>query len=520
MIAMKKAPNLPLFASALALLGATALHAEEATTTDTSAETTLPFKTASQPQPLFDSAGLLRLPWVQTDDATYSADLTADPATGLFQLTHVEPLADNAESYSDPGFDATLAAQLEAFVGRLVSYYQRPGAIAQVTVDGKTWYGVAGTSRVDSNRPMHHPDRFRVGSISKTFVATTILELVGEGRLSLDNDHLSQWLPEVPNAAQITIRQLLAHTSGIYDYVQCTSIQNGMQTDPLEMYTRQQLLDLATGMPAYNEPGAGYHYSNTNYLILGMIIEQVTGKSLPEALHQYLLAPLRMAHTGMPEDPSIAGAYAHGYVDYNGNHVFDPTDDTTFIDPSIAWASGTVVSNMYDLTNWGRHFAEGDMLTPEVLAQRVQDLNQMYSGYPVYYGLGIIKINDFLGHGGLMQGYQTYIFYDPVRHVGINLSMNRYPLENTSSVSCPGGESSTTSLTIDSSDPATEDGMLLWFALDQLVENYLSPSSESTATNTRGADDERSTMARIAGFRTPDGRNFMDLLTSRPPKRP
>jgi D-alanyl-D-alanine carboxypeptidase len=276
-----------------------------------------------------------------------------------------------------------------------------PGATALVRDGGRTLHLASGSGTVATRRPMRPRDRFRVGSVTKTFVAAVVLQLAGEGSLALE-DAVERWLPGLlPNGAHITIRQLLNHTSGLADY----GIDRGFVTkafhDPLRAWAPRELVAIAAAHNAQFAPGTGWAYSNTDYLVLGLIVEAATGRSLGIELRRRIFAPLRLRATSLPSAPSIAGRHAHGYF-------VRPLEDVTVVSPSIVGAAGALVSNADDLSRFFRSLLGGRLLPPGLIRAMETMVN---ASAEFSYGLGLQKVatgcGALWGHTGGMPGYST-----------------------------------------------------------------------------------------------------------------
>jgi D-alanyl-D-alanine carboxypeptidase len=183
-----------------------------------------------------------------------------------------------------------------------------PGVVGLVRAGERTWQGASGLGDLRANRPARASDRFRIGSVAKLFVATLVLQLVGEGRLRLD-DNLERWLPGlVPWGERITVRQLLNHTSGLYDYSDDLS-------GPPHRFRPRGLVAIATGHKPLFAPGTEFSYSNTNYILAGLLVERVTGRRLADQLEQRILEPLGLDDTELPTTQrAVAGPHVRGYA--------------------------------------------------------------------------------------------------------------------------------------------------------------------------------------------------------------
>lgn len=291
-----------------------------------------------------------------------------------------------------------------------------PGAMALERVGSSTWRAAAGVANLATGEPMSPYDRYRIGSVTKSFVSTVVLQLEAEHRLSLA-DPVEHWLPGVvPNGSNITIRELLNHTSGIPDYITLSFVLQLLH-DPLRHYTPLELVDDALQNPPVFAPGAGWAYSNTDYILLGMIIAAADHVNTPplqslappaETLAR-IVAPLGLLHTSWPvADPDIHGLHTHGYL-INAPAVFNvpPVDDTTVQDPSWGWSAGAIISTLDDVATFHRALFAGHLLP----AQQQQELLDFVPVRPgLDYGLGVFRLQlpcgPALGHDGdALAGY-------------------------------------------------------------------------------------------------------------------
>jgi D-alanyl-D-alanine carboxypeptidase len=253
-------------------------------------------------------------------------------------------------------------------------------------------------------------DRYRVASVTKPLVSTIVLELVAEGRLAL-TDTVERRLPGlVPNGGSITIRQLLNHTSGLYDYGSDLKWQDARLNDPRREWTPRELVAIAVSHPPLFAPGRGWYYSNTNYILAGLIVEAVTGKPLGQELRDRLVTPFALRATTYPTGTAIEGRHAHGYVGRgSGLPIAKGTlvDVTSILSPS-AWGAGQVVSNADDLSRFFQALLRGRVLT----AAQLRAMKTVVPGYA--YGLGIRRASTACGtawgHNGDIPGYRNVVW--------------------------------------------------------------------------------------------------------------
>ena len=220
---------------------------------------------------------------------------------GAVQTRAADHGARHATAATPSAFSLAIQRQLQQALDQTVANPAVPGAIVGIWVPGRgTWVRAAGLADRTTKRPMQVQDYTRIGSITKTFIGTLILQLVGEGKLGLD-DPIQRWAPRVPNAQHITVRELLNMSSGLYNYTedeqwarQAVSPRTGLA---LRQWMPQQLVQVAVAHKPYFPPGKGYHYSNTNFILLGLIVEQVTGQPVRDVLWTRILRPLGLQHT-------------------------------------------------------------------------------------------------------------------------------------------------------------------------------------------------------------------------------
>jgi D-alanyl-D-alanine carboxypeptidase len=274
-----------------------------------------------------------------------------------------------------------------------------PGAVALVRDGNRTIRLASGSGNLNAKTPMRTGDRFRVGSVTKTFVATVVLQLVGEGKLRL-TDTVERWLPGVvPNGGRITLRMLLNHTSGLFDYGGDRKWLAAAYRDPMRDWPPREIVAVATAHKPHFAPGAGWSYSNTNYVVLGLIVEAATKHPLATELRHRILTPLQLHGTSLPTQPRIGGRYAHGYF-------LRPLQDVSDGSPSVVWAAGALVSTADDIATFYRALLGGRLLSPELLREMRTTVTPA-SGFS--YGLGLQKLDGpcgtFWGHSGGSPGY-------------------------------------------------------------------------------------------------------------------
>jgi D-alanyl-D-alanine carboxypeptidase len=286
-----------------------------------------------------------------------------------------------------------------------------PGALAVVRTPLGIRREQAGLARRRPSTAMAATDRFRVASITKTFVATVVLQLVAEGKLGLD-DPVERWLPGlVPNGRAITIRELLDHTSGLFNYFDDKAFVQAVVAQPGRIWPPRKLVAIATSHPPLFPPGRDWSYSNTNYILLGLVVEAAVGTPLDQQLQGRFFDPLGLTATSLPTGARIDGAHAHGYVGFATLPRLRSLVDTSLVSPSLAWAAGAIVSTGDDVTSFYAALLGGRLLPPDLLAA-------METPAPgVHYGLGLLEADTpcgpAYGHEGDLLGYRSFVYARP-----------------------------------------------------------------------------------------------------------
>jgi D-alanyl-D-alanine carboxypeptidase len=283
-----------------------------------------------------------------------------------------------------------------------------PGVVLTVRDGERSWRAEAGVADLDTGAPLPRNGRFRIASLTKQLVATVVLQLWNQGRLAPE-DTLGELLPGlVPGAEGVRVEQLLHNTSGLADYVAAPEF-----ADPAEYvwnrYTPEELVGLADEL-GHGTPG-GWGYSNTNFILLGMIIERVTGDDLADQLRNRVFRPAGMHATELPRHPFVRGPHASGHYRIGAG----PRVELTELNPSFAWAAYGAVSTAEDLHRFQSALAGGRLL-PAALAERMRT-DAVETGNPAWprYGLGAEEMYTtcgvrLWGHTGAIPGYSTLAF--------------------------------------------------------------------------------------------------------------
>lgn len=317
-----------------------------------------------------------------------------------------------------PSFPPGVAAETQAAMDEFTAEGLPPGMIAWIDAPPYRFEGASGLANLAAGQPMPTDGAFRIGSLTKMFTAALVMQLAEDGVLTLD-DPLSLWLPEVseqlPHGDQITLRHLLAHTSGVFNIVEheayFADIFAAVEVDEatgsaalpcVERDPNDTLARYVYGKDALFEPGSGWAYSNTNYALLGMVIEAATAMPLAEAYRARIYEPLGMASTFLDcyEDPLTD--VVHGYSFFGET----PTD-VTELHESVGWAAGGLVSSAPDLRTFGRGLFGGSLFDDPTSVAAMMPA----PGSP--YGLGIARQGEDMGHAGWIAGFRSVLTYVP-----------------------------------------------------------------------------------------------------------
>ncbi|MDF3147281.1 MULTISPECIES: serine hydrolase domain-containing protein [unclassified Streptomyces] len=308
------------------------------------------------------------------------------------------------------GHDATSKA-IQAAVDAGV-----PGVTATARDGHDAWSATAGVGNLKTGKPRSADDRFRVGSITKTFVATVLLQLEAEGRLSLD-DTVEKWLPgrvrgNGHDGNRITLRQLLNHTSGIYNYTadeefgRTYFLKDGFFEHRYDTKKPGELVALAMTHKPDFEPGTSWNYSNTNFVLAGMVIEKATGRPYGDAIRERIVKPLHLTATSVPGTRVTVPQPSSRAYSKLAETATGPSYDVTKLNPSLAYAAGEMISNSTDLNRFYSALLRGKLLPREQLAEMTTTVPlDEGSGY----GLGLMKAElscgvTVWGHGGGIHG--------------------------------------------------------------------------------------------------------------------
>ncbi|MGW3493857.1 serine hydrolase domain-containing protein [Streptomyces sp. NPDC001020] len=323
------------------------------------------------------------------------------------------------------GLTPAVTRQLDEVVQRVMREAHVPGVTVGLWAPGKGSYVRSfGTADRHGGRMMSPDLRMRIGSETKTFTVTALLRLVDQHKVRLD-DPIGAYVPGVPGGGTVTLRQLAGMRSGLFDYTDDKGFRRALAADPRRPFTPQQLLHYSFRHPVRSPPGQGYDYSNTNVILLGLVIEKAGGRPLGDFLQASVLAPAGLTHTLFPAGAKFPVPHARGYTDRTvGRKVEDAAD----WNPSWAWAAGAMISDLRDLRVWARVVATGRLadgtalLSPATQRQRLTMLGTTIRG--AGYGLGLFDVRGWIGHNGSLPGYESLTVYRPSTHATLVVLLN------------------------------------------------------------------------------------------------
>ena len=379
-------------------------------------------------------------------------------------------------------------AALQAVVEKATKEMLVPGAVVAIRTPQGSYTAAVGTTELGKQTPPDVDTHFRIASNSKTMTAALVVLLVQDGKLKF-TDPVSNYVPDVPNGANITVAELLTMRSGLYNYTNAPEFSAELDANLAKAWTPQEVLAIAFGHPPNDPPNTAYEYNNTNYALLGLIAEKAGGRPLRDQLRDRLFGPLSLQQTSLPavDDASIPAPYSHGYM-YGGSAyamVDDPYPadiktaakagtlkpiDYTNENASYAHAAGGVISTADNIATWIRDLVSGRVFNADYQKQWLDSVQAEDPGNPEgqKYGYGISyqrfsPTASMYYHGGEMPGFNSFMGYDPDNDVSLVIWTN---------------------LTISPADDNTTAQALLPTMLDEIYTG-LSLAPTPTPTTTR-----------------------------------
>lgn len=318
------------------------------------------------------------------------------------------PPAASSPAVSDefPQLSPAVARQLDDAIRKVMGEAKVPGVQVALSAPGKGEYVRAfGVADKATGAPMTDSLNMRIGSETKTFTVTALLKLVDDGKIGLD-DPIGKYVDGVPNGDRITLRELAGMRSGLFNYSADEGFFKALTGDPDRPFTPQELLAFSFKHPVLFEPNAQFSYCNTNLILLGLVVEKISGQTLADYITEEVIEPAGLKHTLFPTGSEFPKPHAQGYTDQTAS---GKTEDAADWNPSWGWAAGAMISDLTDLRQWAKVLATGELLTPATQAERL-DVEQALPG--TGYGLGIFNVQGWIGHNGSLPGYQSLVVYD------------------------------------------------------------------------------------------------------------
>lgn len=351
------------------------------------------------------AAGLLMVP--VGAGVGYALDAPTPPAA-----------SSSAASEEFPQLTPAMARQLDEAVRKVMDEAKVPGVQVALSAPGKGEYVRAfGVADKATGRPMADDLYMRIGSETKTFTVTAVLELVDEGKVGLD-DPIGKYVSGVPNGDRITLRELAGMRSGLFNYSADEGFFKALTSDPRRAFTPQELLSYSFKHPVLFAPDAEFNYCNTNLILLGLVVEKVSGRPLADFIAKEVVGPAGLKHTLFPVGAEFPAPHAQGYTDQTAS---GKTEDAADWNPSWGWAAGAMISDLTDLRKWAKVLATGELLTPATQAERLK-VSPALPG--AGYGLGIFNVSGWIGHNGSLPGYQSLTVYDPKTQATLVVLLN------------------------------------------------------------------------------------------------
>ena len=294
-----------------------------------------------------------------------------------------------------------------------------PGMIVSFVSKDFKWEKAKGYADLEKKNPMKLDNTYRIGSVTKTFTISVLLQLVDEGKVSLD-DNISKYFPDFPNGGNINVRMLADMRSGIYNYSESKEFEDTLTNRPSKVWNDDELIQLALKYPPYFPPDSNFHYSNTNTILIGKIIEKMTGNSWQSEVKKRIIVPLGLKNTWTANGRSMIGNFAHGYMqmDSTSNKLTDVTD---YYDVSWASAAGDIISDINDIKIYLRALGDGKFYSQKMREARMQ---WAITHGNLKYGLGMFSVGGFLGHNGGIPGFTNFSAYSPEKDCSIIVMYN------------------------------------------------------------------------------------------------
>ena len=364
-----------------------------------------------------DSAGMTRRGFVRT-----ASMVTAGLGLGsVMGAARAGAATAEGRRVAGQGLGAGTVSRLDAAIRAVMKQASLPGSIVGLWMPGGSYVRAFGVADKVTGAPMQTGFYMRIGSETKTFTVSAILQLVDQRLIGLD-DAIAKYVPDVPGGQHITIRELARMQSGLYNYSASLQFTEALYGDPYRAWTPRQLLAYSFSRPPDFPPGTSWEYSNNNTVLLGLVVELVSGQPLRDYLRDHIFRPFGLRRTIFPVGSEFPFPHPHGY---STNDLTGEPVDATDWNPSWGWAAGAMTSTLSDLRRWAPVLATGrGLLTPRTQAERLQVVHIPGAPPDVSYGLGLFVIAGWIGHNGSLPGYQSLTIYLPGEHTTLVILIN------------------------------------------------------------------------------------------------
>jgi len=314
---------------------------------------------------------------------------------------------------------------MDRFLDSIIQVTNIPGLVISFrdNTTGFTYTRSRGFSDLDRKTPMDATKLFRIGSLTKSFTTTVLLQMIDEGKIGLD-DKLSKYFPDIPHSNLVTIRQLADMSSGYTEYFDEPAFKQAVTNDPGHAYAPLELFNLVSRHPMKFTPGSQFDYCNTNYILLGMVMEKVSGRTMADEIWERISLPLGMNDTRLLTGRSVPGNFSRGYGFEDSMNEKYPPDYTERVDVSSAWVAGSMMSSITDLQKFAEAMANTRLYSKEMQQERLKYRNFANPKYG--YGIGVLHINNYIGHQGTVYGFNSIMLHDPVKGRTIVAYVNIY----------------------------------------------------------------------------------------------
>ena len=358
--------------------------------------------------------------------AALALALLAGAATTGFTATPVHPV----ESASPPAatLDPDLAAQVDE-LARAALTDGATGAVVGISDPVRGSYLQAYGAADTAGTPMTTDVHYRIASVTKTFTAQAVLRLADQGRLSLD-DPLEEYVPDIPHGDEITVRHLLGMRGGVYSFVRDEEFMARYVADPLlPGWSPYDVLEIIRAhADEATPPGQATVYSDSEYVLLGLVIERVTGRSAQQYTTS-VIEDLGLRETSYPTTAALPEPFTHGYMNTDGEPApADPAAeeprDVTRSNPVVPFTAGAVISTVPDMIGYAEQLATGAGLAPETARLRQEWTPLTSTGVRAQYGLGVLQLGNWVGHNGSVFGYSTMVSHLPEEKASVVVMVN------------------------------------------------------------------------------------------------